>query len=185
MRPTPPLRFLLVLAFAVVSALSSLLPANAQAQPMAATTATAATDPAITQANRRFIAEAFERWSQGGNAFFQEVLADNVVWTIVGSGPTAGTYRGRQALMERAVRPLAERLSTPIRPHVQQLWADGDHVIVQWEGSATATDGQPYRNRYVWILRLAERRAVEVTAFLDLQAYAEVLRRVPAPAPRP
>ena len=133
----------------------------------------------VTEQNRRIIAQAFERWADGGNTFFQDILAPDVRWTIQGSGPAAGTYDGLQDFMTRAVRPFADRLSTPVRPTAKTIWADGDHVIVRWDGSATAGDGAPYRNSYVWIFRMANGRAAEVTAFLDLAPYDDVIRRVP------
>lgn len=138
------------------------------------------TIPAKAEDNKAIVAAAFERWAAGGSNFFNEVLSPNVVWSIQGSGPSAGTYRGLDDLITRAVRPLTTRLSTPIRPTAKQIWADGDHVIVNWQGEATARDGKPYRNDYAWIMRMEQGRAVQVTAFLDLQAYDDVLRRIPA-----
>ncbi|MGE7991827.1 nuclear transport factor 2 family protein [Pseudomonas sp. NPDC089554] len=137
------------------------------------------TIPAKAEDNKAIVSAAFERWAAGGSNFFNEVLSPNVIWTIKGSEPSAGTYRGLNDLMTRAVRPLTARLSTPIRPTAKQIWADGDHVIVNWKGEATARDGKPYRNDYVWIMRMEQGRAVEVTAFLDLAAYDAVLRRMP------
>ncbi len=131
--------------------------------------------------NKALVSAAFDRWAAGGSGFFNEVLAPDVVWTIKGSGPSAGTYHGRDDLMARAVRPLATRLSTPIRPVAKRIWAEGDHVIVNWDGEALARDGKPYTNSYVWILRMEGGRAAEVTAFLDLVAYDDVLRRIPQP----
>lgn len=136
---------------------------------------------ALVAGNKAFVAAAFDRWAAGGSEFFNEVVAPDVVWTIEGSGPYAGTYRGRDDLMERAVRPLTIRLKTPIRPVSKRLWADGDYVIINWEGEAIARDEKPYTNSYIWIFRMEGGRATEVTAFLDLSAYEEVLRRVPQP----
>lgn len=134
-----------------------------------------------TEANRRAVSEAFARWAAGGTTFFNDVLTDDVVWTIEGSGPSAGVFRGRADFVERAVRPFVSRLASPVRPTAYRLWADGEHVIVNWEGSATAHDGQPYANSYAWIFRMQDEKAVEVTAFLDLAPYDDVLRRIPAP----
>jgi len=142
--------------------------------------ASAASGPDIAARNRQIVTEAFERWQAGGTGFFNEVLSPDVVWTIEGSGPTAGRHEGRDALIARGVRPLTSRLATPIRPVEKTVWADGEHVIVAWQGEAMAADGQPYVNRYAWILRMQEGKAVEVNAFLDLVAYDDVLRRVPA-----
>ena len=90
--------------------------------------------------------------------------------------------RGLEDFKARAVLPFTSRLRTPLRPSSRTVWADGDHVIVHWSGEALAGDGQPYRNRYAWIFRMRDGRAVEVTAFLDLAPYEDVIRRVPAPA---
>ncbi|WP_407526196.1 nuclear transport factor 2 family protein [Methylobacterium oryzisoli] len=134
-----------------------------------------------TERNKRIVAEAFDRWAAGGTTFFTDVLSPDVVWVIEGSGPSAGTFRGRDTLLD-LVRPFAARLSQPIRPTMRRVWGDGDHVIVHWQGEGVARDSLPYRNRYAWILRMQDGKAVEVNAFLDLAAFDDVLRRVPDPA---
>lgn len=145
---------------------------------------TSAADTPAEANNRQFITQAFEQWAAGGTSFFTDVLSPDIVWTIEGSGPSAGVFRGRDAVIQM-VRPFASRLSEPNRPVSTRVWADGDHVIVNWEGAGRARDGQPYANRYVWIFRMENGRAVEVTAFLDLVPFDEVLRRVPAPTSQP
>ena len=130
--------------------------------------------------NEKVIRQAFGRWAAGGTAFFDEVLAPDVVWTIKGSGPSAGVFRGRRNFIARAVTPFASRLSRGVRPTVHDIWSKGDTVAVHWDGEATARDGRPYRNSYVWIFRMRGDRAAEVTAYLDLAPYDDVLRRIPA-----
>lgn len=132
--------------------------------------------------NKQVVAAAFDRWSAGGSSFFSEILAPDIVWTIEGSGPSAGTYRGIADFTARAITPFVSRLRGPVRPVSIRIWADGDHVIIHWEGEAVARDGKPYRNRYAWIFRMVGGRAVEATAFLDLAPYDDVIRRIPAPA---
>ena len=154
---------------AAALALAMLISACAQARPVDST----------AERNRQFIAQAFEKWAAGGGTFFQDVLADDVVWTIKGTSPAAGSYEGRDMFLKQAVAPFAARLSSPVRPTVKGIWAQGDHVIVHWDGDAMAADGTPYSNSYVWILRMANLRASEVTAFLDLVPYDDVIRRIP------
>lgn len=146
--------------------------------------AAAGTPQAEAAGNRQIVDAAFQRWAAGGNGFFNELLHEDVVWTIEGSGPSAGTYRGRNAFMDRAVAPFAARMAAPVRPVSRQVWADADHVIVRWKGEGTAGDGQAYRNSYAWIFRMRGGRVIEAAAFLDLPAYDDVLRRVPAPVAR-
>lgn len=163
---------------AILAAVVLSVSASAQV-PVSAAPAAAPAD-VQTERNRQAVTAAFDRWAGGGSGFFDDMLARDIVWTIEGSGPSAGTYRGRDAFMAYAVRPFVIRLREPVRPVSRRIWADGDHVIAHWEGQAVARDGRPYRNRYVWIFRMAGGKAVEAHAFLDLAAYDDVLRRVPA-----
>lgn len=133
------------------------------------------------QRNRETVAAAFGRWAAGGTGFFEEILAPDVAWTIPGTSPVAGTYTNRDDFIARAVRPFVRRLAEPIKPTVRNIWADGDHVIIHWDGTGMARDGEPYNNSYAWIFRMKDGKATEVTAFLDLMPYDAVLRRVPLP----
>lgn len=137
--------------------------------------------PPQTERNRQVIDAAFAGWAAGGSGFFEQVLHEDVDWTIKGSGPSAGVHRSRAAFIERAVKPFAARMAVPVKPVARQVWAQGEHVIVQWDGEGVAADRAPYRNSYVWILRMRGERAAEVTAYLDLAPYDDVLRRIPAP----
>ncbi|QEO95988.1 ketosteroid isomerase [Xanthomonas oryzae pv. oryzicola] len=127
--------------------------------------------------NKRIVEAVFAQWQTGGSGIFETLLSPDVVWTIEGSGPSAGTLLGRDALVDAAVRPLTKRLASPLRPVQQRIRADGEHVIVQWEATATLRDGGSDRNRCAWIMRMADGKAVEVNAFLDLPAYDAVLQR--------
>ena len=124
--------------------------------------------------NATIVRAAFERWRAGGNVF-TDLLAPDVVWTIHGSGPVAGTYRSLQDFIERASAPLVSRLTGPVVPEVHAILADGDKVVIRFDGSATTTSGAPYRNQFVWIFRLRDGVVVEAEAFLDLVAYQEVV----------
>jgi len=130
--------------------------------------------------NLEIVRAAFAAWAAGGTRFFDDVLAPDVRWTIRGSGPAARTYVGREHFVREAAAPLTSRLAGPITPTVRHLLADGDLVVAVFDGSAVARDGKPYHNSFVWIFRMKDGRAIEVEAFLDLERYYDVLRRVPA-----
>lgn len=135
---------------------------------------TVARDAGIEARNKTIVREAFEKWRAGGN-LFAELLAPDVVWTIPGSDPVAGTYRGVEDFVRRASAPLISRLATPLAPDVRNIWADGDRVIVRFDGSATTTSGAPYNNQFLWIFRMKDGVVVEAEAFLDLMAYRKVV----------
>lgn len=139
------------------------------------------TTTATAERNRTFIRDAFDRWAKGEGDVF-DLLAEDVTWHITGYDRVVSqTYRGREALLDGAARPLAARLVEPLKPTVRQIWADGDDVVVHWDGAATVYDGSPYRNTYLWILTIKGRQIVAVTAFLDISAFRAVIdKRAPA-----
>lgn len=122
--------------------------------------------------NKRLIQSGFEAWANGGNFF--ELLADDVRWTISGSSPTAGTYRSREEFLAKVIKPIGERLAGPIRPTVEVVVAENDYVVVMWSGRATTKTGKPYNNHYCWVMRLAEGKIKEATAFFDDAALAAI-----------
>lgn len=130
----------------------------------------------IEQRNKEIVQQYFDGWRDGTGSVF-DLLAPNATWTIMGMGETAGTY-SRQALLDQVVSPTSARLSTPIVPTVRGIWADGDMVIVLWDGEATARDGRPYQNTYTWYFRMQDGKAVEAIAFLDMQVFNDLWTRV-------
>jgi ketosteroid isomerase-like protein len=152
-------------AIADLSQATASNPADAQATQM------------VEQRNKATVQQSFEQWRNGtGSAF--DLLAPDVTWTITGTGATAGTYRSRQALLDQVVSPTSARLSTPIVPTVRGIWADGDMVIVLWDGEATARDGRAYRNTYTWYFRMKDDQVIEAIAFLDMSKFTELWTRV-------
>lgn len=131
----------------------------------------------IEQRNKATVQQYFARWrNRTGNVF--DLLAPDATWTITGTGVTAGTYRSRQALLDQVVSPTSARLSTPIVPTVRGIWADGDMVIVLWDGKATARDGRPYQNTYTWYFRMKDDQVIEAIAFLDMSKFTDLWTRV-------
>ncbi|KXF78766.1 ketosteroid isomerase [Paramesorhizobium deserti] len=153
----------LLLAFALVAAE---IPAHAE---------TCSPHAEAQASNERIVREAFEGWAAGGSVF--DILAPDVVWTIHGSGPVAGTYRGVEDFAQRASGPLVSRLAAPLVPDLHHIWASGDTVIIRFGASSTTTSGNPYRNQFVWIFRMEDGAVTEAEAFLDLAAYQEVVDR--------
>jgi uncharacterized protein len=128
-----------------------------------------------TTQNEAIVRNAFDTWAEG-TYIFDRILAPDVVWTIHGSGPVAGTYTSMEDFVARASVPLVSRLATPLIPEVHDLWAIGDTVIIRFDGSATTTSGAPYANQFVWIFRMENGLVTEAEAFLDLMAYEEVVK---------
>ena len=127
-----------------------------------------------TAANQALIQKAFDDWRADQGGIFQ-LLADDAVWVVAGSSPYSGTYPTREAFMEDAVKPITDKLATPIVPTVRQIVAQGPYVVVHWDGQATAKDGSRYENSYSWHMQLENGRITRVTAFLDTWRLVELM----------
>jgi ketosteroid isomerase-like protein len=62
---------------------------------------------------------------------------------------------------------------------VRSIVADGDTVVVLWDGRGIANDGQPYENSYAWLMTMREGKVVDGTAFFDSISFNDLWTRVP------
>jgi ketosteroid isomerase-like protein len=138
---------------------------------------------AITTANKATVETILKSWMDGAGSL-QDLVADEIEWTITGNSLGAGTTHGRAELNAKVLGPFGARFSHSsdrFRPStIHGIYGDGDTVIVHLDGAGVANDGLPYTNSYVWILTLRDGKAVRATAFFDSIAFDELWRRVPA-----
>ena len=124
--------------------------------------------------NKKLIQAAFDAWAEGDAAAFFNTLAEDVQWTVIGSGPVSRAYTSRQAFLDGAAKPLNAKLAGPIQPTVVDIIAEGDNVVLQWEGKATTKAGAPYNNSYCWVMRLTDGKVREGTAYIDTALVADL-----------
>jgi uncharacterized protein (TIGR02246 family) len=127
-----------------------------------------------TAENKKLIQDAFTAWARGdGNAFFN-LLAEDVHWTVIGSTPVSRTYPSRAAFVEGAVKPLTAKLAGLIVPTVRDIIAEGDKVVLQWEGRSSGKNGAIYHQTYCWVMRMADGKVREGTAYLDTELITQI-----------
>jgi ketosteroid isomerase-like protein len=80
--------------------------------------------------------------------------------------------------MDQVVNPFNARLSTPLVPTVRGLYADGDTVIVLWDGAAMARDGKSYENTYSWYLKMRDGKIINAVAVYDSVAFNDLWKRI-------
>jgi uncharacterized protein len=136
-----------------------------------------AQDSSIQEHNKSLVQASFENWRSGTGSPF-DLLAPNAEWTIVGSSPLSETYRSKNEFLDKVIRPFNARMATPLVPSVRGIYADGDMVIIFFEGAATATDGVPYRNTYTWYFQIRGTKVVKATAFFDTRVFDDFWMRV-------
>ena len=136
----------------------------------------------LTESNRQTIRDAFEAW-QSGTAPITDVFAPDMVWRIEGHSVASKEYASRDAFVDEVLAPFAARFSAgerfrPVR--IRSVSADGDTVIVVWDGRGVANDGEPYENSYAWIMRMRDGMVVDGTAFYDSISFNALWARVGA-----
>jgi ketosteroid isomerase-like protein len=129
--------------------------------------------------NLQTVRTGFDAWANGTGSPY-EALADEATWEIVGKSVASRVYTSKEDFMANVIRPFNARMSTPLRPVIRDIYADGDTVIVLFDAEGTARDGVRYRNTYSWFLTLVDNRIVKGTAFFDSIAFNDLWQRVPA-----
>ena len=141
------------------------------------------TEIAETETNREAIQGAFAAWAERA-APITDVFAPDMTWRVEGNSEAAGDYRDRQDFIDRVLAPFGARFSRsdePFRPvNVRGIYADGDAVIVLWDGRGVANDGQAYENSYAWFMRMRDGLVVDGTAFFDSIHFDDLWTRVKA-----
>jgi len=132
------------------------------------------------ESNRNTIRGAFEAW-QDGTGVIADVFAADMVWRIEGHSLASKEYTGSRAFIDEVLTPFGARFAAgerfrPIR--IRSIHADGDTVIVVWDGHGVANDGTSYENSYAWIMRLRDGKVVDGTAFYDSISFNDLWNRV-------
>jgi uncharacterized protein len=138
------------------------------------------TPNARTEANRKAIRQAFEAWREGTGAI-ADVFAPDMVWRIEGHSLASKEYEDKQQFIDEVLSPFGARFaaSEPFRPvTIRSVHADGDTVIVLWDGRGIANDGQPYENSYAWFMKMRDGKVIDGTAFYDSISFNDLWTRV-------
>ena len=115
------------------------------------------------QRNKQLVLDAYS----GRPGALMAALAPDIEYTLMGSTHRfARTFRGRddvaQNLIAEVGAVLARGRMTPIN-----AVAEGDQVVVQFEGEGRTKDGRDYNNRYCSVFRIANGRITRIREYLD------------------
>lgn len=139
---------------------------------------TAMAQDVVEARNKQAVRNGFDAWRKGSGSVY-DLLAPDATWTIVGNSPVSRKFASRQEFLDVVITPFNARMSGRLVPTVRGVYAEGDMVVVLWDGEGTARDGKPYKNTYSWFLQMREGRIVNAVAFFDTVAFNDLWTRVP------
>jgi len=125
--------------------------------------------------NKQLFQEIFAGLSVGDGRLFNESLAEDFCWTIIGTTAWSGTYRSKQAVRTKLLRPLFAQFADRYTNALHRIIAEGDYLAVECRGRVSTKTGKPYNNSYCWICRIADGKLQELTEYMDTELLATAL----------
>jgi uncharacterized protein len=138
-----------------------------------------------TEANRTIVRQAFDAWRDGTGPI-TDLFAPDMVWRIEGHSLASRQYDDTQQFVDEVLAPFGARFAAGEAFHpveIRSVLADGDTVVVVWDGRGVANDGRPYENSYAWIMALRDGKVVDGTAFYDSISFDDLWTRVQPEGP--
>jgi ketosteroid isomerase-like protein len=117
------------------------------------------------------------RWAESFNGGDVEAIratfAPEATWWLGGDLPVAGTYVGRDAVMDEFLaRGIDLYEPGTLRFEVVNTIAQGDQVMLELEVTGRSAAGAEYRNHYAFVVTVAGGKVRAVREYLDtLYAY--------------
>ena len=131
-----------------------------------------------TMANKQLLQDIYAQISKGNLQPLLDSMADDIQWTIIGSTALSGTSRGKQEVIDKLLRPIRARLADgPIVFQPDRFIAEGEYVVMQARGRATALSGKPYNNTFCIVCRIVDGKVKELVDYVDTELITSALGR--------
>jgi ketosteroid isomerase-like protein len=125
--------------------------------------------------NRAIVTHAFEELAKGNTAPYVAAMAESFTWRPMGHGAWGKVFAGKEHVRRDMFGKLYAQYEGAPRTQWTAIHADGDHVIVEANGTAVTKAGKDYNNRYCFIIRMEDGKMVEVREYLDTALAQEVI----------
>lgn len=116
-----------------------------------------------SQRNKQLVLDAYS----GRPGALLAALAPDVEYTIMGSTHRfARTFRGRDDVVQNLFTEVRAVLASGRMSPVNAV-AEGNQVVVEFEGEGRTRDGRDYNNRYCNVFRLSNGLITHIREYLD------------------
>lgn len=103
----------------------------------------------MSEANKQVALDFLKSMDEGDPALMERCLAPDAVTYTKGFAKVSG-HRSRE-MMLATTAAFRDIVPTGFRPTIHRVVAEGDSVVLEFEGNAVLSNGTPYCNQYVFI----------------------------------
>jgi hypothetical protein len=119
--------------------------------------------------NATLVRESFGAMERSDMQWFDEHIADEIVWHTGGNSKAAGEVRGKQqvAQMMSAMDP------STMKADVHDILANDDHAVVMGTATVTAPSGKRATYNYVNVFHIADGKITEAWGMAENDAVTD------------
>ncbi len=117
----------------------------------------------MSEANKKVALEFLDAMSVADVQRQERCLAPDAFTITKGFGKVSG--RRDRATMLATVGAFKEIVPTGFRPKIEKVIAEGDNVVIEFEGNAVLGNGKPYCNQYVFVFTLKDGKIKQLNEY--------------------
>ena len=118
--------------------------------------------------NKKLVERLYAEAATGNYEPMFGAFAKDMVWTIIGSTPISGAYKGIEEIQGTLAPKMMNSFEEVPRMIVDRLIADDDHVVVLAHGEGgRSKNSTECNNTYCHVLRLEDGKFVELIEYCD------------------
>ena len=122
-----------------------------------------ANEKSVIENNRRVVVTFIEAMGRSDGAAAIPCLDPEAFTLAKGFGKFAGVRR--YDTIVGTIDAFKLLLPTGLRPTIQSVTAEGERVVVEFEGNAETVDGKPYCNQYCMVFTMRDGRIRQVNEY--------------------
>ncbi|MEE2731985.1 MAG: nuclear transport factor 2 family protein [Pseudomonadota bacterium] len=130
-------------------------------------------EQSTTEINKRVVKQFIEAMGSSDGASASACLAADAYTLAKGFGHFAGVRE--YDTIVGTIDAFNTLLPTGLRPEFVSFTAEGDRVVVEFEGNAETCDGKPYHNQYCMVFTLTGGKIKQVNEYFCTKTADEVL----------
>jgi uncharacterized protein len=124
-----------------------------------------------TEQTRAVVTDYVRALDAGDVTALRDAFTPDAAWTLQGDLPVSGSYVGPDAIFDKFLATVLERLdsSVPVRLELRRIIADGEWGVAEWTSVARSRAGREYRNDNALVFHVVDGLITEVTEYTDTE----------------